>query len=158
VNLGANINLDPLENLLGQDIDLNLGSIVNTAPITGALNDVLGGLGTGLGTGGSTGLNITTGPTVDHSPTDTDLVVNGALGIPGLGTTGLNANVNLDPVENLLGQDIDINLGAALNASNLTGNLTPAITNLTAPLGEALALSPARSAMWRTACWARSAA
>jgi hypothetical protein len=137
----AAVTLDPVETLLGRDIDIDLGAAVDLAPVVNVGN-TLGGLVGNLA-----------GGTFGSSPQDTDLTASlGATNVPVLDTLGATAAVTLDPVESLLGRDIDIDLGAAVDLApvvnvgstlgGLVGNLvggtsgsSPQDTDLTASLG-----------------------
>ncbi|WP_157681698.1 hypothetical protein [Bradyrhizobium sp. ORS 285] len=124
----AAVTLDPVESLLGRDIDIDVGAVVNAAPVTGALNGVADSVGTVLG-----GL---TGTPAGHATKDTDLTIGAQLlNVPVVGTAGAAAAVTLDPVESLLGRDIDIDVGAVANLAPVTGVLNGVADSVGTVLG-----------------------
>ncbi|MGV3510472.1 MAG: hypothetical protein ACO1OX_00575 [Novosphingobium sp.] len=157
----ADVTLDPVENLLGTDIDVPVvaeldASAVLPSPPSGADEDVTVDLGlTEPLTGGTlVGADVTLDPVENLLGTDIDVPVvaeldagavlpsppSGAdedvtvdLGLtePLTGETLVEADVTLDPVENLLGTDIDVALVSDLEASALLeGDVFDALADL----------------------------
>ncbi|WP_157043276.1 beta strand repeat-containing protein [Rhodopseudomonas palustris] len=116
------VPLDPVESLLGRDIDIDIAAAIDLAPVNATVANIGDGLGDVVGR--LVGGNLANTPPAGPSPSDTDLNLSlGATNVPLLNTLGSTAAVSLDPVETLLGRDIDIDLGAALNLAPVTGTV-----------------------------------
>ena len=130
-----NGGLDPVENLLGTDIDIDLDAVVDlggvNAPVVETVSDVAGGLLDG-------GL---LGPAPNQTG-DTDLtvdVVTDLIGAPILA----DLDVGLDPVETLLGTDIDIDLDAVADLGGVIGPVVETVSDVAGDLLDGGLLGPA---------------
>ncbi|MCD0419915.1 hypothetical protein LOC51_22095, partial [Rubrivivax sp. JA1024] len=150
ITADLNVNLDPVEAVVG-DIDLpidanldlsgvNLGDVTGAiGGATGALGGVTGALGSATGTLGDLG-NLLTGDPSSGGTTspDTDLTLNLDAVLPGglpIDTVTADLNVNLDPVEAVVG-DIDLPIDVNLDLSGINlGDVTGAIGGATGALG-----------------------
>ncbi|MFT4274895.1 MAG: hypothetical protein QM576_00945, partial [Rhodopseudomonas sp.] len=154
VTADLGVNLDPVEAVVG-DIDLpidvnldlsgiNLGDVTGAiGGATGALGGVTGAIGSATGALGDLG-NLLTGDPSSGGTTspDTDLTLNLDAALPGglpIDTVTADLNVNLDPVEAVVG-DIDLPIDANLDLSGIDlggtlGDVTGAIGGATGALG-----------------------
>ncbi|MBB5046990.1 hypothetical protein HNR60_001739, partial [Rhodopseudomonas rhenobacensis] len=78
------VPLDPVETLLGRDIDIDVGAAIDLAPVTGTVANIGNGLGDVVGNlGNLVGGNLANTPPAGPSPSDTDLnVALGATNVP----------------------------------------------------------------------------
>ncbi|KPF42758.1 hypothetical protein, partial [Rhizobium sp. AAP43] len=97
----VDVNLDPVEDLLGTDIDVDLDAVADLDQAIAAADSLLGSLDTAH-------------PADTTSTGDTDL----SLHLDAFGQITGDVDINLDVIEQLLATDIDVDVGFGLDLGN----------------------------------------